>query len=149
MSRPTSLLIAAAVATAVVGCAHCDTCDDFPAPCVDCGYSTPGPVGATMYAEGMPAGPMMGPGGPMMGPAGSMMGPGGPMPMDPSMGGYPGMVGTPAAPPAGGVNAAPAPPSVPGSGLNSTPASPASPPAGGTGTDLPPIPPPGGNGSPF
>ena len=32
MSRMSLMLVAAAVAAGVVGCAQCDTCDDFPAP---------------------------------------------------------------------------------------------------------------------
>jgi len=52
MSR-ISLLMAVAVAAGVVGCAQCDTCDDFPAPCVgpNCGqnsYTPPGYVAPTM-----------------------------------------------------------------------------------------------------
>ena len=39
MSRISLMLVAVAVATGVVGCAQCDTCDDFPAPCTgpNCG----------------------------------------------------------------------------------------------------------------
>lgn len=57
MSR--SRLLAAwvvAVAAAATGCAHCDTCDDFPAPCLsgNCGGGFYGP--APTYVEG-PAAP--------------------------------------------------------------------------------------------
>src|SRR4051794_29056710 len=41
MSRFSLLMLAVAVtAGAAVGCAQCDTCDDFPAPCTgpNCGY---------------------------------------------------------------------------------------------------------------
>jgi hypothetical protein len=51
MSRLSLLLGSAALAIATVGCAHCDTCDDFPAPCT-------GPnCGAGLY--GASAGPVM------------------------------------------------------------------------------------------
>ena len=63
MSR-SRLLLAFALMTALgtFGCAHCDTCDDFPAPCVgpNCGggagYAAPGPVqygGPTASPTGM------------------------------------------------------------------------------------------------
>lgn len=40
MPRPRQLVLAASLAAFAVGCAHCDTCDDFPAPCTgpNCGY---------------------------------------------------------------------------------------------------------------
>ena len=48
-----NLVVAASLASAVVGCAQCDTCDDFPAPCrgPNCGQNftpaafTPPPMG--------------------------------------------------------------------------------------------------------
>ncbi len=63
MSR-INLLVAVAVASAAVGCAQCDTCDDFPAPCIgpNCGqnsYTPPGYVAPTMGGGGAPtAGPV-------------------------------------------------------------------------------------------
>ena len=47
MSRISLLLVAAAVAAGVVGCAQCDTCDDFPAPCTgpNCGQNHAGMLG--------------------------------------------------------------------------------------------------------
>jgi hypothetical protein len=56
MPRSSLLLVAAALAAGTIGCAHCDTCDDFPTPCTgpNCGYAgllpgapevmAPGPV---------------------------------------------------------------------------------------------------------
>ncbi len=43
---------AAALASIAVGCAHCDTCDDFPLPCSggNCGVSTL-PVGPTVITS--------------------------------------------------------------------------------------------------
>ncbi len=55
-----SLMVAVAMAAGVVGCAHCDTCDDFPAPCAgpNCGPSS----GATGLEPAMVQGaPMRGP----------------------------------------------------------------------------------------
>src|SRR4051794_27197188 len=45
MSRSSLLLAATAVVAGAIGCAHCDTCDDFPGPCTgpNCGYSGPPP----------------------------------------------------------------------------------------------------------
>ena len=39
------LLVAVALTAGAVGCTHCDTCDDFPTPCVggNCGYSSSAP----------------------------------------------------------------------------------------------------------
>ena len=62
MGRISLLLVAVALVAGAVGCAHCDTCDDFPTPCVggDCGYAPSGPPGGyamipTMgVAPGMP-----------------------------------------------------------------------------------------------
>ncbi len=61
MSRM-NLLMAVAVAAGVVGCAQCDTCDDFPAPCVgaNCGQGLmpggiPGALDSQMGAPVMGA----------------------------------------------------------------------------------------------
>ncbi|WP_435020702.1 hypothetical protein TA3x_001973 [Tundrisphaera sp. TA3] len=59
-----NLVLAAAVASGVVGCAQCDTCDDFPAPCTgpNCGHehAPMGYAAPTMAysapATGIPAG---------------------------------------------------------------------------------------------
>jgi hypothetical protein len=55
------LLVAAGLSISAVGCAQCDTCDDFPAPCTgpNCagGYSMPsGPVGPVTYSGPMQTG---------------------------------------------------------------------------------------------
>jgi hypothetical protein len=58
MKRPSLLVLAASLAAVAVGCAHCDTCDDFPAPCTgpNCGY----PYQATFpYADGMNVEPIV------------------------------------------------------------------------------------------
>ena len=66
MSRISLMMVAVAVAAGVVGCAQCDTCDDFPAPCTgpNCGGN------AAMLAPTMTQGgpPVMGvsPAGPTM-----------------------------------------------------------------------------------
>jgi hypothetical protein len=56
-----NLLVAVAVAAGVVGCAQCDTCDDFPAPCTgpNCGqpYSVPAAMTDPAMTQG---GPVMG-----------------------------------------------------------------------------------------
>ena len=51
MSRM-NLLLAVAVAAGVVGCAQCDTCDDFPVPCIgpNCGQLMPGGIPAALDA---------------------------------------------------------------------------------------------------
>jgi hypothetical protein len=58
MSRISLLLVAAAVAAGVVGCAQCDTCDDFPAPCTgpNCGQNQPGVLDYMPPGPGQPAG---------------------------------------------------------------------------------------------
>ena len=69
MPRSRHLLMAAAsLAIGAFGCAHCDTCDDFPVPCTssNCGYQqapdgVPYPVG--------PAVPVGAPGGTFSGPS--------------------------------------------------------------------------------
>ena len=55
MSR-ISLLVAVAVAAGVVGCAQCDTCDDFPVPCTgpNCGQLMPGGVPG-YFGDNMPS----------------------------------------------------------------------------------------------
>ena len=60
MSR-SSLLLMAALAAGGFGCAHCDTCDDFPAPCTgpNCGFQGY-PIGAELPGapvDPIPAGP--------------------------------------------------------------------------------------------
>src|SRR4051794_704129 len=63
MRRASLLLVAVAVAAGAVGGTHCDTCDDFPTPCVgNCGFAPsapPGAPGGPMPTMGFnPAGPM-------------------------------------------------------------------------------------------
>ena len=66
MSRLFSILATASVCMCTWGCAQCDTCDDFPAPCIgpNCGmagaYAVPnhGPIPAT--APATPAAPATG-----------------------------------------------------------------------------------------
>jgi hypothetical protein len=48
MLRLSALLVAAGLSIVAVGCAQCDTCDDFPAPCN--GPNCPG-----AYGMGMPS----------------------------------------------------------------------------------------------
>ena len=51
-----NLVLAAVVASGVVGCAQCDTCDDFPAPCTgpNCGHNhAPMPLGAPVMTGPM------------------------------------------------------------------------------------------------
>lgn len=58
MTRNCLLLLAAATTLALAGCAHCDTCDDFPIPCQggNCGGGFAGPT------AGLPGmGPMLPP----------------------------------------------------------------------------------------
>jgi hypothetical protein len=56
MSRLSLLVASAALGLAAVGCAHCDTCDDFPAPCngpncgMTSGYGMSGPQTAPTTA---------------------------------------------------------------------------------------------------
>jgi hypothetical protein len=58
MSRISLLLVAASVAAGVVGCAQCDTCDDFPAPCTgpNCGQNRAGVLDYMPPGPGQPAG---------------------------------------------------------------------------------------------
>ncbi len=61
-----SLLVAIGVMASAVGCAQCDTCDDFPAPCVgpNCGgntYAPPGYLAPTMDQGAPMQGPASGP----------------------------------------------------------------------------------------
>jgi len=71
------LMVAVAVAAGVIGCAQCDTCDDFPTPCVgpNCGqaYGVPGDVLAPTMGRGGPA--MMGTMAPIAEPAHDAAGP--------------------------------------------------------------------------
>ena len=64
MLRHSLLLVAGTLAVASAGCTHCDTCDDFPIPCVgpNCGplsgqgsYTPAGRRSAPRYT--VPAGP--------------------------------------------------------------------------------------------
>ena len=67
MSKFRFLSAALTVAALAIGCTHCDTCDDFPAPCLggNCMGSASGYAGA----------PPVGMNGPMNGNAGAMPGP--------------------------------------------------------------------------
>jgi hypothetical protein len=58
MSRINLLMVAAAVAAGVVGCAQCDTCDDFPAPCTgpNCGQNRAGILDYLPPGPGQPYG---------------------------------------------------------------------------------------------
>jgi hypothetical protein len=58
MSRISLMLVAAAVAAGSVGCAQCDTCDDFPAPCTgpNCGQNGGGVLDYMPPGPGQPAG---------------------------------------------------------------------------------------------
>ena len=58
MSRISLLLVAVAVSAGAVGCAQCDTCDDFPAPCVgpNCGQNRGGVLDYLPPGEGRPLG---------------------------------------------------------------------------------------------
>lgn len=60
MTRNCLLLLVASATLALAGCAHCDTCDDFPTPCQggDCGGGMGGPA-PSMGLPGM--GPMFPP----------------------------------------------------------------------------------------
>jgi len=75
MTRLNAVLVAAGLAVGAVGCAHCDTCDDFPAPCVGPNCAT-GPMGAYGMASGPTAysGPMTLGATVPAGPAGSSLG---------------------------------------------------------------------------
>ena len=71
MTRPSLLVLAASAAAFAIGCAHCDTCDDFPAPCTgpNCGqaYQVGLPTdGGYAVDPGFPVEPMMGPTGQMV-----------------------------------------------------------------------------------
>ena len=58
MSRISLMTVAAAVAACLVGCAQCDTCDDFPAPCTgpNCGQNQPGILDYLPPGPGQPFG---------------------------------------------------------------------------------------------
>ena len=69
MSRISLLLVAVAVAGGVVGCAQCDTCDDFPAPCTgpNCSQGLGGVPGlAPTMSQGAPVMGASTPSGPSM-----------------------------------------------------------------------------------
>lgn len=146
MPRPSLLVLAASAAAIAVGCAHCDTCDDFPAPCTgpNCGHPYHQALaldhGMGMPIDhGMPHDPMMGPGGPVI--LDPM--PGGPIDYAPAPGpGAAPPAQTPALGPAGGqgIGAAGAPT---GGGLDD--------PLPGLPDNLPPdvLGPPPTSGSPF
>jgi hypothetical protein len=60
MSRSRCFAVGLLLAVGAVGCAHCDTCDDFPTPCIggNCGGGSafmPGMAMAPTSAEGAPA----------------------------------------------------------------------------------------------
>lgn|GEM_PF-1759496 len=61
MLRFSLLLTAVALAIGSTGCTHCDTCDDFPIPCVggNCGPAVggPGPAFGTFAGAPAPAAP--------------------------------------------------------------------------------------------
>ncbi|HWE40166.1 MAG TPA: hypothetical protein VG406_26680 [Isosphaeraceae bacterium] len=60
MARTGLLVLATALAAGTVGCAHCDICDDFPAPCNGPGCYGGAPVGPMTMTPGMRAvGPPM------------------------------------------------------------------------------------------
>jgi hypothetical protein len=97
-----NLLVAVTVAAGVVGCAQCDTCDDFPAPGAS-NYGMPYGVPAAMSDPGGSQGaPVTGPSTPAS-PTGDAAGAAPVAPAD---------SGPPAVPPAGS-GAAPATPPVP------------------------------------
>ncbi len=75
MSRISLLMVAAVVAAGVVGCAQCDTCDDFPAPCTgpNCGQNQGGVLDYMPPGPGQPAG--MGAAAPLAPPANDAAGP--------------------------------------------------------------------------
>jgi hypothetical protein len=52
MLRLSALLVAAGLSIVAVGCAQCDTCDDFPAPCN--GPNCPGAYGMGMQSQAGP-----------------------------------------------------------------------------------------------
>ncbi len=123
MTRLNAALVAAGLAVGAVGCAHCDTCDDFPAPCVgpNCGgqYGVYGPGAGPMAADGpMTAAPAPGA---SLGPV--IDGVGAP-PSAPAPGGSGAAPGTPAVNPA--IESRPATP--PGGATATPPGEPSEPP---------------------
>jgi hypothetical protein len=115
MTRLHAYVVAAGLGAGAVGCAHCSTCDDFPAPCVgpNCGG---GPNGAYAMASG-PAGYPAPTGMVVAPPSGASLGPvndaAGPAPTVPNSGGS-----IPAAPPIESKPSAPSPtPPAPGDPL--------------------------------
>lgn len=71
MARLCLTVLSAALAASAIGCAHCQTCDDFPVPCTgpNCGHAGHGSYAPPVFGAGpvvMPAGmpvpvPDMGP----------------------------------------------------------------------------------------
>ncbi len=96
MTRLSAVLMAAGLAAGAIGCAHCDTCDDFPTPCVgpNCGG---GPMGVYAMSSG-PVSYSAPAGATVSAPAGATLGPvtdgAGPIPTAPAAGTTP----APAAP---------------------------------------------------
>ncbi len=98
MSRM-NLLMAVAVAAGVVGCAQCDTCDDFPVPCVgpNCGQGLmPGGMPGYLDSQTAQGPPVMGAATPTM-PMGDDYA--GPAPVAPPMNPPPPSAEPPASPP--------------------------------------------------
>jgi hypothetical protein len=55
MSRHCLMVVAVSLAAGLVGCAHCDTCDDFPTPAMGPYNGMPSYVGATAVPAESPA----------------------------------------------------------------------------------------------
>jgi hypothetical protein len=109
MARWNLLMAAATVAAGTIGCAHCDTCDDFPVPCVGANCNGPtmayggpamgGPAMSGPATGGTVNAPANGELGAELGPYGSeggaTVGPGGnaaPVPANPNPPGDPGLL---------------------------------------------------------
>jgi len=55
MVRRQLLVLVVAVSAGAIGCAHCDTCDDFPVPCSGANCGGPGvPVAPVVEMPGSP-----------------------------------------------------------------------------------------------
>lgn len=99
MARWNLLMAAMAVAAGTIGCAHCDTCDDFPTPCVGANCNG-APLAYAGPVAGMPAGDTVNPPAPSeFGPFGSRgdssggpNAPAAPVPSNPSPPGDPGLL---------------------------------------------------------
>ncbi len=90
MSRLRAFLAISGLAMSTWGCAQCDTCDDFPAPCVgpNCGMGAgynngPAPTTAPA-APAAPAGPSLGETSDTAPPPPATMSPAAPKPADPA-----------------------------------------------------------------